>query len=143
MPVTTEYAKVIDGIVTQVIVADATFIASLPDAASWHLTPYDAQTGAGKVGIGFSYANGIFIGFMDAQYVAGEPAKISGSLVAMSVNGSPTYQWRKDTVNIEGATSASYLKESPVPGDSGSYDCVVTVSGQTANSPAKVVTVPA
>lgn len=60
MPVTTEYAKVVDGVVTQVIVSDATFITGLADAASWFLTPYDAGAGTGKVGIGYTYSEGVF-----------------------------------------------------------------------------------
>jgi rhamnogalacturonan endolyase len=40
----------------------------------------------------------------------------------------PTYQWRKDGVEIDGATSASYTIPNVVVADSGSYDVVVTNS---------------
>jgi len=35
-----------------------------------------------------------------------------------------TYQWKKDGVNISGATSSSYTIAHVVPGDAGSYTCV-------------------
>lgn len=53
MASTDEYAKVVAGVVTQVIVADGSFIAALPDSADWVLTPI-------KVGAGFTYADSIF-----------------------------------------------------------------------------------
>ena len=58
MTITTEYAKVVDGTVTQVIVADADFVSTL--LGTWVLTPYDAEAKTGKVGIGFTYADGVF-----------------------------------------------------------------------------------
>lgn len=39
------YAKVEDGIVTEVIVADSTFINSLPDSASWVKTSFNTLHG--------------------------------------------------------------------------------------------------
>lgn len=47
-----EFAKVVDGVVTQVIVADADHIATRDDGP-WILTPT-------KVGIGWTYADGEF-----------------------------------------------------------------------------------
>lgn len=38
----------------------------------------------------------------------------------------PTYQWRRNSVNIAGATNASYTIPSASPGDAGSYDVIVT-----------------
>jgi len=40
-----------------------------------------------------------------------------------------TYQWRKDAVNISGATSASYSKANTTLADAGEYDVVVTENG--------------
>ena len=48
----------------------------------------------------------------------------------------PVNQWRKDTVPIGGATSASYSIVSTVPGDAGAYDVVVTDACGTVTSAA-------
>lgn len=47
-----EYAKVVDSLVVNVIVADQEHIDTRDDGP-WVLTPYDGTTG--KVGIGYSY----------------------------------------------------------------------------------------
>jgi hypothetical protein len=41
-------------------------------------------------------------------------------------SGASDYQWRKDTVDIGGATSATYTIASPAFTDAGSYDCRVS-----------------
>ncbi|MGJ8650877.1 MAG: beta strand repeat-containing protein [Opitutaceae bacterium] len=68
-----------------------------------------------------------------------------GDALSLSVaaSGSPTltYQWRKDTVDIGGATSATFDIASVVVGDTASYDCVVTNGFGSATSAASVVTV--
>lgn len=68
-----------------------------------------------------------------------------GDALSLSVaaSGTPpfTYQWRKDTVDIGGATSATFDIASVVVGDSGDYDCVVTNDFGNATSAASVVTV--
>jgi hypothetical protein len=46
--------------------------------------------------------------------------------VAASGTPTPTFQWRKNTVNIGGATSATYNIPAVAAGDVGNYDCVVT-----------------
>lgn len=55
-----------------------------------------------------------------------------GSSVTFSVTASgssPTYQWRKNGVNIGGATSSSYTIASVAAGDAANYDVVVSVAG--------------
>jgi len=55
--------------------------------------------------------------------------KCEGDSVTFSVVASGsglTYQWRKNTASISGATSSSYAIASVVSGDAGSYDCVVS-----------------
>lgn len=54
---------------------------------------------------------------------AGTPASFS----VAATGGSLTYQWKKDNVNIAGATSANYTIASTATTDAGSY--TVTVSG--------------
>jgi hypothetical protein len=43
----------------------------------------------------------------------------------------PNYQWRKNNVNIPGATSAYYSPFATLADDGAKYDCVVTLSGMT------------
>ncbi|MBN1129947.1 MAG: immunoglobulin domain-containing protein [Chitinispirillaceae bacterium] len=69
----------------------------------------------------------------------------SGAAVTFTVVASgvpaPTYQWKKDGTNIEGATSASYTITSTVPADAGSYTVAVTNSVTTVTSNPAVLTV--
>jgi hypothetical protein len=55
--------------------------------------------------------------------------------------GTLTYQWRKNTVNITGATSAAYTIAAVAAGDAGSYDVVVTGTCGPVTSAASVLTV--
>ncbi|MBF0554536.1 MAG: immunoglobulin domain-containing protein [Nitrospirae bacterium] len=45
-----------------------------------------------------------------------------------------TYQWKKNTVSISGATSSSYVKNNYAESDSGSYSVDVTGDGNTVSS---------
>lgn len=53
----------------------------------------------------------------------------------------PTYQWKKDTVDIPGATGASYHIASVQPSDTGSYTVAVTNPAGTVTSDAAALTV--
>jgi hypothetical protein len=67
-----------------------------------------------------------------------------GGAVVFSVGATGTglsYQWRKGTVNITGATSATYSIASAVSGDAGSYDVIVTGTCGNATSSAATLTV--
>ncbi len=61
----------------------------------------------------------------------GNPASFS-----VTVTGTPplSYQWRKNTVNISGATSSTYTIPSVVPADAGNYSVVVSNSAGTVSS---------
>lgn len=50
------------------------------------------------------------------------------SITGLNIVGVPTlsYQWRKDGVNIPGATSSIYSKSNVITSDAGNYDVVVT-----------------
>jgi hypothetical protein len=69
-----------------------------------------------------------------------EGAAASFSVVAA---GTPplAYQWRKNAVNIRGATASSYAIASTAAGDSAAYDVVVTNGCGSATSRAAVLTV--
>ena len=61
--------------------------------------------------------------------------------VAASGTAPLTYQWRKNAVNIGGATSSSYSIASASAADTASYDVVVTNGCGSATSAAAVLTV--
>jgi glucose/arabinose dehydrogenase len=59
--------------------------------------------------------------------------------VVATANPAPTYQWRKNAVNITGATAASYSIANVQPADSGLYSVVVTnTAGSATSSNAKL-----
>ncbi|MBL8764594.1 MAG: immunoglobulin domain-containing protein [Phycisphaerae bacterium] len=82
-----------------------------------------------------------------APSITGQPSpqtKCQGQPASFSVTATGTgltYQWRKNTVNIGGATSSTYSIASVVVGDAGSYDCVVTGTCGTATSNTASLTV--
>ena len=63
--------------------------------------------------------------------------------VSASGNPAPTYQWKKGTVAIAGATSATYSIASVVAGDAGSYTAVASNSAGNATTAAATLTVSA
>ncbi len=69
----------------------------------------------------------------------------AGSAINLSVSATGgttfTYQWRKNGVNIAGATGATYTIASAVAGDAGNYDVIVTNSAGAALSAMALVTV--
>jgi len=67
------------------------------------------------------------------------PASAAFSVTATG-SGTLTYQWKKDTVNISGATSATYTIATTALTDAGSYTVAVTDSGNTVTSSAAVLT---
>ncbi len=72
-------------------------------------------------------------------------AKVVGQSVTFTVaatgKGKLTYQWRKGTKNISGATSSSHTISSVKTGDAGSYNCVVTGGCNTVTSSSATLTV--
>jgi hypothetical protein len=73
--------------------------------------------------------------------IASPPASLSiaqgqSASFAVSVTGTGpfTYQWRKGSTDIPGATAASFTIASAQPGDAGSYAVVVTGSGTSVTS---------
>jgi hypothetical protein len=61
--------------------------------------------------------------------------------VAATGTGGLTYQWRKNGVNIAGATNTTYTIASAATGDAGNYDVVITSSCGTLTSTAVALTV--
>jgi sugar lactone lactonase YvrE/ribosomal protein L30E len=53
----------------------------------------------------------------------------------------PTYQWKKENVNISGATNSTFTIASVAAGDAGSYTIVATNSAGSATSNAAMLTV--
>jgi len=75
----------------------------------------------------------------------GNQTACTGTPTSFSVTATgspaPTLQWRRNTVNIPGATSPTFNILSVVAGDAGSYDCVATNSCGSAPSTAATLTV--
>jgi hypothetical protein len=84
-----------------------------------------------------------------APSVTSQPANQTvtvGQMATFSVTASGTsplrYQWRKNTVNISGATSASYTTPATTSGDNGAkFDVVITNSAGSGTSNAAILTV--
>ena len=68
----------------------------------------------------------------------GQTATFSAAAVGSTT---PTYQWRKNGVNISGATSASYSIANAQTTHAGSYDVLVSTLGISANSSSATLTV--
>jgi|GEM_PF-1107392 len=80
-----------------------------------------------------------------APAITVQPTPVSvctGSAINLSVTatGATGYQWRKNTVNIVGATLSTYSIATSVAGDAGSYDVVVTNACSNTTSTAAAVT---
>jgi hypothetical protein len=96
---------------------------------------FTAATASGKTG-----TSGTVTIRLAAPTIATHPAGVSvspGQAVSLSVtaNGEElTYQWRKDGVDIAGATQASLSIASAQVGDAGSYVVVVSNSGGSVTS---------
>ncbi|NML21758.1 DNRLRE domain-containing protein [Pseudoflavitalea sp. G-6-1-2] len=85
----------------------------------------------------------VYAGGTSAPIITTQPANqvavVGGSATfTVSVSGSPapTFQWRKGTTNISGATSASYTINNAQTTDAGTYNVVVTnsVGSVTSNN---------
>jgi glucose/arabinose dehydrogenase len=86
-----------------------------------------------------------------APVITNQPQSISvpqGNQASFSVTATGTpplsYQWRKNTVNIPGATNATYTIPSVVPADAGNYSVVVsnTAGSVPSNDAVLIVTSP-
>ena len=98
-----------------------------------------AFTGVGGVP-GTAYIARCSIGF---AVVPATQTVAPGSPASFTISGRPAsgYQWRKDTINISGATSVTYTISSATAGDAGSYDCLVTTQCGAQLSSAAVLAV--
>lgn len=81
--------------------------------------------------------------------ITGQPTSVTvceGLPAAFSVTATGdglTYQWRRNTTPIGGATSPTFTIASAVAADAGSYDCVVTgTCGTETTSPATLIVNP-
>ncbi len=64
------------------------------------------------------------------------------ALFSVTVTGTgPTYQWRKDNINIGGATSSTYSISGVLGTDEGSYDVVITGTCSNVTSNDAILTV--
>jgi hypothetical protein len=63
------------------------------------------------------------------------------TFIVASIGTNLSYQWKKNGVDIGGATSASYTITGATTGDAGDYSCVVSNSCGTATSTSATLTV--
>jgi hypothetical protein len=82
------------------------------------------------------------ITYINAPTIATQPTNqtvCEGQSVTLSVNAgvtnNPTYQWRKNSTNIPGATSSSYTIAVTTVADADNYDVVVSSSNAGCNTP--------
>ncbi|MBK7432944.1 MAG: right-handed parallel beta-helix repeat-containing protein [Chitinophagaceae bacterium] len=100
-----------------------------------------------SVGPTSSYSNTVMISVNQPVSIATHPVSqtvCAGANVTFTVVASGTglsYQWRKNTVNIGGATNASYTITGVTVGDAGNYDVVVTGACGPLTSNIAVLTV--
>jgi hypothetical protein len=84
-----------------------------------------------------------------APSITNQPVNLSitaGQTIQLRVTAtgtSPTYQWRKNNVNIPGATLSTYTKFDATTADSGTYTVVVSNSAGNVTSNAATVEVTA
>ncbi|MEM7145944.1 MAG: immunoglobulin domain-containing protein, partial [Verrucomicrobiota bacterium] len=74
----------------------------------------------------------------------GSPNLGDAVYLAVAATGSPapSYQWRRNGINLPGANSPAYQITSFASGDAGSYDCVVSNSAGSATSNTAILTNP-
>jgi hypothetical protein len=82
-------------------------------------------------GCGSSTSNPAVVAVNAGPGFTTQPSNVTVSLgspasFTVVATGSPTFQWRRNQVDIPGATAATYNIASVTPGDAGSYDCVAT-----------------
>jgi hypothetical protein len=119
---TTEFAKVESGIVVNVIVADQSHVDTRDDGP-WVLTPYDGNSGA--VGVGYKSSGSLFIS--PIRQALSLAVSDNLSICSRAVSSSPvSYQWRKNSSDIVGATECEFNIASVVADDSGEYTCMVS-----------------
>jgi sugar lactone lactonase YvrE len=96
---------------------------------------YDVLVSNGLGLVGSSVATLTVVTSPTAPVISAHPTNrtvIVGTSTTLTVGASgapaPSYQWRKNGVNIAGATTASYTVAGASPGDGGNFDVVVSNS---------------
>lgn len=120
---------------------------SIPATVAGDAASYDVVV-TGSCGSATSAAAILSLNIATAITVNPAPLTIcEGAIASFSVTatgtGTLTYQWRKNTVNISGATGSTYSIPVAVAGDAGNYDVVVTGTCGTATSTTVVLSVTA
>jgi predicted extracellular nuclease len=90
------------------------------------------------VGLNLTAAPTIIAGPAAQTVTVGDSVTFSVEVIGYPA---PTYQWRRNGVDIPGADGASYTITNPVTADAGSYDVVITNSAGSTTSSAVLLTV--
>ena len=116
---------------------------ALTDAGTYDVVVTNNQGSVTSAGATLTVNPGLTLPAISKQPVS--QTATAGQSVTFTIvatgNPAPTYQWRKDGVNITGATSASYTITSVAFADAGAYDVVVTNSQGSVTSNAAMLMV--
>ena len=127
----------VDGVLSRTVTAASN--ATLDSAAIGSL-------GSSTV-VGDAWIDDVKVEYFDLPSIATQPANqtvSAGSTVTFTVAASGTvqsYQWRKNGVNIAGATASSYVKSNVQAGDIGTYTAVVANGAGPVTSASATLTV--
>jgi hypothetical protein len=117
-------------------------------AGTYHVTLQAISTSGTYMSATFPYTITVTGPANVAPSITTQPSSqtiVSGNAVTFTSGASgtptPTFQWQKDSVNINGATAATYMIASVSPGDAGTYKLVATNTAGTVTSNGAVLTV--
>lgn len=117
---------------------------------AWHICKEDEQGASDPItttGIDNVTINDFTVGRPGLPVITSHPRSLAVATggtrdftISVEAKGAlPTYQWRKDGVDLSGATSATYTATNVNGTAEGIYDCVVSTTGGSVTSlPAKV-----
>jgi hypothetical protein len=141
--------------VTYQLIRDGVDVAGATVTGTGSAISFGNQTVAGTYTVRATDANGsnmmtgsVTVTVNQPVSITSQPQGITSAIgcsasfsVAATGTPSPTYQWRKNGVDISGATNATYTISSIASGDAGNYDVVVTNACGSVPSSAAVLTV--
>jgi hypothetical protein len=127
------YILVDSSVVSNVIVADASFASSISGEHQ------SVAVQVGSEGMGDHWLGGVYVRDLPNKSLAvGDSLRLE---VMANCSTSLSYQWKKNGSNISGATNALFEIASVVSGDAGNYSCMVSDGTNNLESNSSVVSV--
>lgn len=114
--------------------------ATLADAGSYTLVATNSQGSVTSNAATLTVTGGAAPAVITQPASLAQPAG-SAAALAVAASGSPAYQWRKNGVNVVGATNATLPFAALTAADTASYDVVLTNAAGTVTSNAATVVV--